>query len=362
MERIQGLTRLSHGGSQVHASLPQLGHCHPNFSSNRVSSIRLPFLLTRTQATLRNHRHYPKLNQRRKGSVACSEPSIAETSTLEVVQSLEEAENQSLKAVSNDNRPDEDTDSVPEKEDHVSTAQAALEEILSEEETAENTQFHSLEHEAVMVAATQVAEALGDSDEEVNVVFFPLLEPLSPMGAAVVSVWPEALEEVVEEEAPPAEEVGFMVHTEEPEHFTPPPEASTVVEDKEEDAVDEALAEEEPLLEPGAVASALMVKEVADALKAPEEDTVSHMLEKETEVERLQGAEDKSLIEQLKDIVVFAGPALGIWLSGPIMGIIDTAVIGQSSSLELAALGKCGCVVNSNSSISHLTDLQVYGG
>jgi hypothetical protein len=243
-------------------------------------------------------------------------------------------------------RPDGETEPGAENEDHVSSSvQAALEEILSEEESVENTQFHSLEHEAVMAAASKVAEALGDPDEEVNVVFFPLLEPLSPMGAAVVTVWPEALEEDVQEEAPQAEEIGFMVYTEEPEYFAPPPEASAVVEEKEEEsAVEEEVAEEEPLLEPGAVASALMVKEVADALKAPEEDTVSHMLEKETEVERLQGAEEKSLIEQVKDIVVFAGPALGIWLSGPIMGLIDTAVIGQSSSLELAALGKCACV------------------
>ncbi|OAE18577.1 hypothetical protein AXG93_1923s1330 [Marchantia polymorpha subsp. ruderalis] len=51
------------------------------------------------------------------------------------------------------------------------------------------------------------------------------------------------------------------------------------------------------------------------------------------------GDETKSLIEQMREILVFAGPALGIWLSGPLMSIIDTAVVGQSSSLELAALG-----------------------
>jgi hypothetical protein len=48
----------------------------------------------------------------------------------------------------------------------------------------------------------------------------------------------------------------------------------------------------------------------------------------------------KSMVAQMWDIIVFAGPALGIWLSGPIMSLIDTSVIGQSSSLELAALGK----------------------
>ena len=359
MERIQALGSLAHSGSQVYASLLQLGPCNPIISSSRVSSLSLPLLLTRTQAILR-HRHSGfKSRPSRKGRVGCSESSITETfstqAAIEVVQSLEEAENQSLKAVSGDIRPEaaDIASCVAEKdaadEDRVSsTVQAALAEILSKEESAETTQFHSLEYDAVMAAATKVADALVESDE-VNIIPFPLLEPLSPMGAAMVTVWPEALEEPAAEEAEQeAEEVGFMVLTDEAEHFAPPPpppEATAVVE-TEEEAMEEAVAvEEEPLLEPGAVASALIVKEVADALKAdPEEDTVSHILDKETEVERLQGAEEKSLLEQLKDIVVFAGPALGIWLSGPIMGIIDTAVIGQSSSLELAALGKCGCV------------------
>uniref|UniRef100_A0A0D6QX61 Protein DETOXIFICATION n=1 Tax=Araucaria cunninghamii TaxID=56994 RepID=A0A0D6QX61_ARACU len=43
--------------------------------------------------------------------------------------------------------------------------------------------------------------------------------------------------------------------------------------------------------------------------------------------------------QQMKEVVMFAGPALGIWLCGPLMSLIDTAVIGQSSSLELAAMG-----------------------
>ncbi|KAI4367691.1 hypothetical protein MLD38_023399 [Melastoma candidum] len=46
-----------------------------------------------------------------------------------------------------------------------------------------------------------------------------------------------------------------------------------------------------------------------------------------------------SILEQMKEIVVFAGPATGLWLCGPLMSLIDTAVIGQGSSLELAALG-----------------------
>jgi Na+-driven multidrug efflux pump len=45
------------------------------------------------------------------------------------------------------------------------------------------------------------------------------------------------------------------------------------------------------------------------------------------------------LWEQVRDIVVFAGPALGLWICGPLMSLIDTMVIGQTSSLQLAALG-----------------------
>lgn len=74
-----------------------------------------------------------------------------------------------------------------------------------------------------------------------------------------------------------------------------------------------------------AVEPTLMAAEAADVLlsKTNEED----------------GIEGKNFFEQLREIVAFAGPALGIWLSGPLMSLIDTAVIGNSSSLELAALG-----------------------
>ena len=36
---------------------------------------------------------------------------------------------------------------------------------------------------------------------------------------------------------------------------------------------------------------------------------------------------------------MFTGPATGLWICGPLMSLIDTAVIGQGSSIELAALG-----------------------
>jgi hypothetical protein len=50
-------------------------------------------------------------------------------------------------------------------------------------------------------------------------------------------------------------------------------------------------------------------------------------------------AAEVGLWAQVKDIIVFAGPALGLWICGPLMSLIDTMVIGQASSIQLAALG-----------------------
>lgn len=55
-------------------------------------------------------------------------------------------------------------------------------------------------------------------------------------------------------------------------------------------------------------------------------------------VEKQQLA-DQGLWGQMKEIVMFSGPALGLWICGPLMSLIDTAVVGQGSSIELAALG-----------------------
>ncbi|CAN8314616.1 unnamed protein product [Cochlearia groenlandica] len=59
----------------------------------------------------------------------------------------------------------------------------------------------------------------------------------------------------------------------------------------------------------------------------------------EVETEEKVKIEDQSIWGQMKEIVMFTGPAAGLWLCGPLMSLIDTAVIGQGSSLELAALG-----------------------
>ncbi|KFK30488.1 hypothetical protein AALP_AA7G268000 [Arabis alpina] len=57
--------------------------------------------------------------------------------------------------------------------------------------------------------------------------------------------------------------------------------------------------------------------------------------EKEEEEELVK----ESVWEQMKEIVKFTGPAMGMWICGPLMSLIDTVVVGQGSSFELAALG-----------------------
>lgn len=63
--------------------------------------------------------------------------------------------------------------------------------------------------------------------------------------------------------------------------------------------------------------------------------------EKVMEVVRVKRKElaNQSIWKQMKEIVMFSGPATGLWICGPLMSLISTAVIGQGSSTELAALG-----------------------
>ncbi|KAK2435288.1 protein DETOXIFICATION 46, chloroplastic [Trifolium repens] len=68
----------------------------------------------------------------------------------------------------------------------------------------------------------------------------------------------------------------------------------------------------------------------------PNEDQISKAFE-ETEVEKELA--NQGIWIQMKEIVKFTGPATGLWICGPLMSLIDTAVIGQGSSIELAALG-----------------------
>lgn len=59
----------------------------------------------------------------------------------------------------------------------------------------------------------------------------------------------------------------------------------------------------------------------------------------EEEEKKSRGLVKESVWEQMKEIVKFTGPAMGMWVCGPLMSLIDTVVIGQGSSVELAALG-----------------------
>ena len=44
-------------------------------------------------------------------------------------------------------------------------------------------------------------------------------------------------------------------------------------------------------------------------------------------------------VPTLLTLLRFTIPTLGIWLAGPIMSLVDTSVVGLSSSVELAAMG-----------------------
>ncbi|KAF9603650.1 hypothetical protein IFM89_037309 [Coptis chinensis] len=66
---------------------------------------------------------------------------------------------------------------------------------------------------------------------------------------------------------------------------------------------------------------------------------ISSTSEEEENIEEFEAGNESNILKQIKEIGLFAGPAVGLWICGPLMSLIDTAVIGQGSSLELAALG-----------------------
>ncbi|CAH9107067.1 unnamed protein product [Cuscuta epithymum] len=72
-----------------------------------------------------------------------------------------------------------------------------------------------------------------------------------------------------------------------------------------------------------------------EGFEEPENST--RMLESKAEVQEFSA--DNGIWTQIVEIVKFSGPAVGLWLCGPLMSLIDTAIVGQGSSLELAALG-----------------------
>ncbi|PPD99099.1 hypothetical protein GOBAR_DD03828 [Gossypium barbadense] len=77
-----------------------------------------------------------------------------------------------------------------------------------------------------------------------------------------------------------------------------------------------------------------------------------------------EGEDDKmlgtqSLWSQIKEIVIFTGPATGLWICGPLMSLIDTAVIGQGSSIELAALDS---MVQDKNEVQHQISVLLFVG
>ncbi|KAJ8572227.1 hypothetical protein K7X08_008738 [Anisodus acutangulus] len=73
---------------------------------------------------------------------------------------------------------------------------------------------------------------------------------------------------------------------------------------------------------------------------------------------------NESVWAQMVEIVKFSGSAVGLWLCGPLMSLIDTAVIGQGSSIELAALGPgtvCYCTCQADE-VQHQISLLLFIG
>ncbi len=204
-----------------------------------------------------------------------------EAGGIEVVRSLEEAEKEVLKAVS--------------ELDHDQTTAAPLNalELLPEEEEEESEEAAEA-HEEMAAAAAAAAEEQNLVGEQFHLLR-TLEQPTSAVAAAVmVAQVAEALKEADEQQQLESQE------------------------EEEEEEEDEAYAS---------------TSSTGQQQQQQQQQQLVHVRVQEL-------VPGKSMVAQMWDIIVFAGPALGIWLSGPIMSLIDTSVIGQSSSLELAALGK----------------------
>lgn len=89
------------------------------------------------------------------------------------------------------------------------------------------------------------------------------------------------------------------------------------------------LIEEDKLENDNNVASVSLSSEEEE-----EEEVVVEVVESKRE-----DLANQSIWKQMKEIVMFSGPATGLWICGPLMSLISTAVIGRGSSTELAALG-----------------------
>lgn len=75
--------------------------------------------------------------------------------------------------------------------------------------------------------------------------------------------------------------------------------------------------------------------DIVTSLEGQDEENRVEMVE----FEKREFSGGESIWNQMVEIGKFSGPAVGLWICGPLMSLIDTAVIGQGSSTELAALG-----------------------
>jgi hypothetical protein len=68
--------------------------------------------------------------------------------------------------------------------------------------------------------------------------------------------------------------------------------------------------------------------------------------ERQTVVAHHSHAAPRSVKRTLAEILALSIPALGITLADPVCSLVDTALVGQVSSLELAALSPCTAIFN----------------
>jgi Na+-driven multidrug efflux pump len=50
------------------------------------------------------------------------------------------------------------------------------------------------------------------------------------------------------------------------------------------------------------------------------------------------GSDSAARVPSMRELLAFALPSMGIWLASPLLSLVDVAVVGQASTLELASL------------------------
>ena len=75
-------------------------------------------------------------------------------------------------------------------------------------------------------------------------------------------------------------------------------------------------------------------------------ETKSVAVETETSSEETTSSSDASAAGGFKELVKFTLPTMAIWMCGPVLSMVDTAVVGTASTLELAAMTPGGAFVD----------------